>query len=191
MQIEQHRCGWCEGDSLYEAYHDLEWGVPIYDDKILFEFLVLESFQAGLSWITILKKRENFRLAFDNFDYNHIATYDERKIEELLQDSGIIRNSLKVRAAVSNANAFLRIQKEFGSFKNYFWAFTDHKPIKNHWNHYRDAPATTTLSDQISKDLKERGFKFMGSTVTYAFMQAVGMVNDHEVNCFRYDQVSY
>lgn len=184
------RCGWCVGDELYEAYHDEEWGVPVYDDDRLFEFLVLETFQAGLSWITILRKRENFRKAFDDFDYKKIAAYDEEKIGELLQDTGIVRNKLKIRATVNNAQAFMRIQKEFGTFSEYVWGFVDHKPIKNKVVEYKKAPATTETSDRLSKDLKKRGFKFVGSTVIYAHMQATGMVNDHEVHCFRYREVS-
>jgi DNA-3-methyladenine glycosylase I len=177
------------GDPLYEAYHDTEWGVPVKDDSTLFEFLILETFQAGLSWITVLRKRENFREAFDNFDYNKIAQYNQTKIDSLLQNPGIIRNKLKVNATVSNARAFMATQKEFGSFSKYIWDFVNGNPIKNEWENYRDAPATTELSDIISKDLKKRGFKFVGSTVIYAHMQATGMVNDHEVNCFRYHEV--
>lgn len=186
---EKHRCGWCLGDALYEAYHDTEWGVPVKDDATLFEFLILETFQAGLSWITILRKRENFRSAFDNFNYKKIANYNQTKINELLQDEGIIRNKLKVRATVSNAQAFLQMQEKFGSFANYIWSFVDNKPIKNAWSNYKDAPANTGLSDIISKDLKIHGFKFVGSTVVYAHMQATGMVNDHEIECFRYEEV--
>ena len=187
--MEKHRCGWCVGDPLYEAYHDLEWGVPVKDDATLFEFLVLETFQAGLSWITILRKRENFRLAFDHFDYRKIAGYGDQKTAELLENPGIVRNKLKVHGTVTNAKLFMEIQKEFGSFSNYIWGYVDGKPIKNAWKDYRDAPASTPLSDTISKDLKKRGFKFVGSTIIYAFMQAVGIVNDHEVNCFRYNEV--
>ncbi len=187
--MEKHKCGWCLGDDLYESYHDLEWGVPVKDDDTIFEFLILETFQAGLSWITILKKRENFRKAFDHFDYKKIAKYDQKKIDSLLQDSGIIRNKLKVNATVSNAIAFMAVQKEFGSFSNYIWAFVDGKPIINKIKNYKDAPANTSVSDALSKDLKKRGFKFVGSTVVYAHMQATGMVNDHEVNCFRYHEV--
>ena len=183
------KCGWCVGDPLYEAYHDEEWGVPVKDDETLFEFLILETFQAGLSWITILRKRENFRRAFDQFNYHIIAGYDEEKIAELLQDAGIIRNRLKVRATVSNAQAFLKIQDEFGSFSDYIWGFVDGQPIKNKLEDYKKGPATTALSDTISKDLKKRGFKFVGSTVVYAHMQATGMVNDHEISCFRYEEV--
>ncbi len=187
--MNKHRCGWCEGDSLYEDYHDNEWGVPVKDDKTLFEFLILETFQAGLSWITVLKKRENFRKAFDNFDYKKIASYGQDKIDELLDNPGIIRNKLKVNATISNAQAFMEVQKEFGSFSSYIWGFVDGKPIKNKLQNYKEGPATTPLSDTISKDLKKRGFKFVGSTVIYAQMQATGMVNDHEISCFRYEQV--
>lgn len=187
--MERHRCGWCLGDDLYEAYHDYEWGVPVKDDDTIFEFLILETFQAGLSWITILRKRENFRKAFDNFDYKKIATYGQKKIDTLLQDPGIVRNRLKVNATVSNAQAFMKVQQEFGTFSNYIWGFVDSKPIKNAFKTYKDAPANTKLSDAISKDLKKRGFKFVGSTVVYAHMQATGMVNDHEIQCFRYHEV--
>ena len=189
MMLEKQRCEWCGTDPLYVKYHDEEWGVPVRDDKILFEFLILETFQAGLSWITILRKRENFRKAFDDFDYKLIATYDHVKIDSLLLDEGIIRNKLKVHSAITNAKAFMDIQKEFGSFSEYMWGFVDHKPIKNIWKSHRDAPATTAISDALSKDLKKRGFKFVGSTVMYAHMQAVGMINDHVVNCFRYREV--
>ncbi|HLA56150.1 MAG TPA: DNA-3-methyladenine glycosylase I [Flavobacterium sp.] len=178
------RCAWCGNDELYQKYHDEEWGRPVYDDRLLFEFLILETFQAGLSWITILRKRENFRKAFDHFDYKKIAKYDEDKIQELMQDAGIIRNQLKIRAAVTNALAFMEVQKEFGSFSKYIWGFTDGKPIENHRKTMRDIPATTPLSDAISKDLKKRGFKFVGSTVVYAHMQATGMVNDHVADCW-------
>jgi len=187
--MTKHRCGWCLGYPIYEAYHDTEWGVPVKDDATLFEFLILETFQAGLSWITILRKRENFRKAFDNFDYKRIVNYNQKKIDLLLEDAGIIRNKLKIKATISNAQAFIDIQKEFGSFSNYIWAFTNDKPIKNKVKNYKEAPPTTALSDTISKDLKKRGFKFVGSTVIYAHMQATGMVNDHEVNCFRYNEV--
>lgn len=183
------RCGWCEGDPLYEKYHDEEWGVPLYDDDSIFEFLILETFQAGLSWITILRKRENFRRALDGFDYHKIAAYSEEKIQDLLQDTGIIRNKLKIRATVTNALAFMEVQKEFGSFSKYIWNFVDHQPVQNRVVEYKKAPATTAVSDRLSKDLKKRGFKFVGSTVMYAHMQATGMVNDHEIDCFRYEQV--
>ncbi|MBT8255638.1 MAG: DNA-3-methyladenine glycosylase I [Bacteroidia bacterium] len=183
------RCDWCGSDPLYVAYHDQEWGVPVKDDRILFEFLILETFQAGLSWITVLRKRENFRKAFDRFDYRKVAEYNENKIASLLQDSGIIRNKLKVRAAVSNAKAFMEVQEEFGSFKNYIWGFVEDQPIKNAWTIMADIPANTELSDRISADLKKRGFKFVGTTVVYAHMQATGMVNDHITACFRYDEI--
>ncbi|PWI30730.1 DNA-3-methyladenine glycosylase I [Flavobacteriaceae bacterium LYZ1037] len=187
--MAKHKCGWCVGDDLYEAYHDQEWGVPIKDDDIFFEFLILETFQAGLSWITILRKRDNFRKAFDNFNYKKIANYKQDKIDSLLLDAGIIRNKLKVNSAITNAKLFIEIQKEFGSFNNYIWTFVNGKPIKSKYKNYQDAPATTKESDTLSKDLKKRGFKFVGSTVMYAFMQATGLVNDHEVGCFRYDDV--
>ena len=183
------KCGWCIGNPLYEAYHDEEWGTPVYDDDTLFEFLILETFQAGLSWITVLRKRENFRKAFDNFDYKKVATYNQKKVDTLLQDSGIIRNKLKVNATITNAQSFMKIQEEFGSFSAYIWEFVKGKPIKNKIKNYNEGPANTPLSDTISKDLKKRGFKFVGSTVVYAHMQATGMVNDHEVSCFRYNIV--
>jgi DNA-3-methyladenine glycosylase I len=185
----KNRCGWCEGDPLYEAYHDKEWGVPIYDDKTLFEFLILETFQAGLSWITVLRKRENFRKAFDDFDYKKIAQYQQTKIDSLLQDAGIIRNKLKVNATITNAQAFMKVQKEFGSFSKYIWDFVDGKPIKNTYQTLNNVPANTPISDMLSKDLKKRGFKFVGTTVVYAHMQATGMVNDHVKDCFRYHEV--
>ncbi|MBP6182547.1 DNA-3-methyladenine glycosylase I [Flavobacterium sp.] len=182
---EKIRCKWCVGIAIYEKYHDEEWGVPIYDDQKLFEFLILETFQAGLSWITILKKRENFKLAFDDFDYRKVALYTEDKIQELLQNAGIIRNQLKIRAAVSNAVAFMKVQEKFGSFSKYIWEFTEGKPINNNRKNLKEVPATTPLSDTISKDLKKRGFKFVGSTVVYAHMQATGMVNDHIEDCWK------
>lgn len=178
------RCGWCLSSDLYRKYHDEEWGTAVYDDTTLFEFLLLETFQAGLSWITILNKRENFRKAFDNFDYQKIANYSEEKIQELLLDAGIIRNKLKVYSAVTNAQNFIKIQEEFGSFSKYIWAFTNGRPIDNKPKTLKDVPATTPLSDAISKDLKKRGFKFVGSTVVYAHMQATGMVNDHITECW-------
>jgi DNA-3-methyladenine glycosylase I len=180
----KNRCAWCEKDDLYRDYHDNEWGKPVYDDDKLFEFLILETFQAGLSWYTVLVKRENFRKAFDNFDYKKIAKYNDSKIEELLENEGIIRNKLKVKATVSNAIAFMEVQKEFGSFSKYIWNFVDGKPIDNKPKTLKDVPATTPLSDAISKDLKKRGFKFVGSTVMYAHMQATGMVNDHVEDCW-------
>jgi DNA-3-methyladenine glycosylase I len=187
--MENHRCGWCEGDSLYEAYHDLEWGVPVTGDQKLFEFLLLETFQAGLSWITILKKRENFRKAFDDFDPQKIAVYGPDKIASLLTDSGIVRNRLKIRGSVTNARAFLGVREEFGSFSAYYWGFTEGKQIRNQFADSRDVPSKTPLSDRISADLKKRGFTFVGSTIIYALMQATGMVNDHEIKCFRYNEI--
>jgi len=186
---ELKRCGWCEGDPLYEAYHDHEWGIPVLDDATLFEFLTLETFQAGLSWITVLRKRNNFREAFDNFDYRKIAQYKDTKVTELMQNAGIIRNQMKIRAAVTNAQSFMMIQDEFGSFSKYIWEFVEGEPIQNEVEDYKKAPATTEISDKLSKDLKKRGFKFVGSTVIYAHMQATGMVNDHQVDCFRYKPV--
>ena len=183
--MDKIRCDWCRNDPLYVKYHDEEWGIPVYRDEKLFEFLLLESFQAGLSWITILRKRENFKRAFDHFDYEKISSYDECKIQELLKDPGIIRNKLKVRAGISNALKFMEVQKEYGSFSRYLWAFVEGQPIVNHWESTADIPATTKLSDQISKDLKNRGFKFVGSTIVYAYMQAIGMVNDHVKTCFK------
>lgn len=187
--MDKIRCGWCKNDPLYMAYHDTEWGVPVYEDDKLFEFLILETFQAGLSWITILRKRENFRNAFDNFDYKKIASYSETKFEELLLDAGIIRNKLKIKATISNAVAFMEVQQEFGSFSNYIWSFTQGKPIKNNRKTLSELSATNELSDAISKDLKKRGFKFVGSTVIYAHLQATGMINDHVTDCFRYHEV--
>ncbi len=187
--MNKTRCTWCGDDPLYMEYHDIEWGTPVYDDATLFEFLILETFQAGLSWITILRKRENFRKAFDNFDYQKIANYSEDKYDSLLQDAGIIRNKLKIKATISNAKLFIHIQNEFGSFSKYIWAFTNGKPITNKFKNRHEVPATTDISDTLSKDLKKRGFKFVGSTVIYAFMQAIGMVNDHTTDCFRYKEV--
>ena len=178
------RCAWCEKDDLYRDYHDNEWGIPVYEDDKLFEFLILETFQAGLSWYTILKKREHFRKAFDQFNYKKISTYTEEKVQELLLDEGIIRNQLKIRATISNAQAFIKVQEEFSSFSKYIWGFVEGKPIDNKPKTTKDVPATTPLSDALSKDLKKRGFKFVGSTVMYAHMQATGMVNDHVEDCF-------
>jgi DNA-3-methyladenine glycosylase I len=171
------------------AYHDKEWGVPVHDDKLLFEFLILEGAQAGLSWSTILNKRDNYRRAFDRFDPRKVAKYDARKIKQLLADAGIVRNRLKINAAVQNAKAFLAVQKEFGTFDQYIWRFVGGKPIRNGWSSHKKIPARTAESDAMSKDLLKRGFKFVGSTICYAFMQAVGMVNDHTRDCFRYKQV--
>jgi DNA-3-methyladenine glycosylase I len=187
--MDKTRCDWSTKDPLYIVYHDNEWGVPLHDEQQLFEFLILETFQAGLSWITVLRKRENFREAFDNFEYKKVALYDEAKIQELLQNKGIIRNKLKVRSAISNALAFMEIQKEFGSFDKYIWGFVGAKPIQNNRKTMSELPATTEISDKLSKDLKKRGFKFVGSTVIYAHMQATGMVNDHVVDCFRHKEV--
>lgn len=184
MLQDKIRCSWCLSSELYKNYHDHEWGKPVYEDAIFFEFLVLETFQAGLSWITILNKRENFRKAFDNFDYKKIANYNDDKILDLLQDSGIIRNKLKVYSAVTNSQNFIKIQDEFGSFSKYIWGFVDGKPIVNQPKKLSEVTATTLLSDIISKDLKKRGFKFVGSTVVYAFMQATGIMDDHVVDCF-------
>lgn len=182
------RCPWPANDRLYQNYHDKEWGVPIHNDKKLFEFLLLEGFQAGLSWRTILYKRQNFRKAFDNFDFNKVAKYDKRKINSLMEDAGIIRNQLKINSAVSNAKAFISVRKEFGTFDKYIWGFVEGKPIKNKFKSLKELPARTELSDLISIDLKKRGFKFVGSTIVYAHMQATGMVNDHLTNCFRYNE---
>jgi len=187
--MEKTRCGWAGKDELYIKYHDEEWGVPVKDDDKQFEFLILETFQAGLSWITILRKRENFRKAFDNFDYKKIARYNEAKIQSLLQDEGIIRNQLKVRATVTNALAFIKVQEEFGSFTNYIWGFVNHGSVNGKRKSLKEVPATTELSDKLSKDLKKRGFKFVGSTVVYAHLQATGIVNDHVTNCFRHSEV--
>jgi len=191
MTIEGHknRCDWAGDDPLYQKYHDEEWGVPVYDDAILFESLILETFQAGLSWITILRKRENFRKAFDHFNYKKIAKYTANKESKLLQNAGIIRNKLKIKAAINNAQAFMKVQEEFGSFSKYLWAFVDGKPIQNKFKTMSEIPANTPLSDTISKDLKKRGFKFVGSTVIYAHMQACGMVNDHLTTCFKYKEI--
>ena len=182
----KNRCSWCGDDPLYISYHDEEWGVPLYDDQALFECLILETFQAGLSWITVLKKRENFRDAFDHFDYHKIATYDDKKIESLLQNSVIIRNKLKILSAISNAKYFIEIQNEFGSFRKYIWGFVNENSIKNNFKTSSEYPVKTPLSEVISKDLINRGFKFVGATTIYAFMQAIGIVNDHVKNCFRY-----
>ncbi|MDG4655180.1 DNA-3-methyladenine glycosylase I [Chryseobacterium arthrosphaerae] len=182
--MEKIRCGWCEKDDLYRKYHDDEWGRPVYDDETIFEFLILESFQAGLSWYTILSKRENFRKAFDNFDYRKMAAYSDQKTEELMNNPGIIRNRLKILAAITNAQKFMDVLTEFGSFSRYIWGFVDGKPLDRAPESLADVPATTEISDAISKDLKKRGFKFMGSTVVYAHMQATGMVNDHIESCF-------
>ena len=186
----KNRCAWVPSDhDIYIKYHDTEWGVPVHDDRLLFEFLTLEGFQAGLSWITVLKKRENFRKAFDDFNPQIISMYDDDKINELMNNTGIIRNNRKIKATINNARAFLNIVEKQGSFDSYIWQFVDGIPIKNHWKTVEDIPVSTPLSDKMSKDLKEVGFKFVGSTICYAHMQATGMVNDHTVNCFRYKEV--
>lgn len=182
----KHRCFWVTESKLYQDYHDFEWGKPVYDDETLFEFLILETFQAGVSWITILNKRENFRTAFDNFDYKKIAKYPESKFQKLMQDKGIIRNKLKIRSAITNAQLFIEIQNEFGSFSKFIWNYVNGVPIVNQFHKKEQVPATTEISDRISKDLKKRGFKFTGSTIMYAYMQAVGMVNDHTTDCFKF-----
>jgi DNA-3-methyladenine glycosylase I len=183
-----NRCPWAQ-DELNAKYHDTEWGVPVHDDRLLFEMLILEGAQAGLSWITILKKRENYRRAFDNFDARRIAKYDAKRVEKLMGDPGIVRNRLKIESTVRNAKAFLEVQKEFGSFDAYIWQFVGGKPIQNRRRSMKDIPARTQESDAMSKDLLKRGFKFVGSTICYAYMQAVGMVNDHITDCFRYDAI--
>ncbi len=183
--MEKQRCSWAK-KPLDIEYHDNEWGVPVHDDRKLFEFLVLDAFQAGLSWSTILKKRENFRTAFDNFNYKKIANYHQDKIDELLQNEGIIRNRLKINATIKNAKAFMKVRQEFGSFDKYIWSFVGGKTIVNKWKDLKEIPTTSNESEAMSKDLKKRGFTFVGSTICYAFMQAAGMVNDHEINCFRY-----
>ena len=180
------RCHWVNNEQIYIDYHDHEWGIPLHDDNLLFEFLILEGFQAGLSWITILKKRDNFRKAFDDFKVLRVVKYGEQKLEELMQNSGIIRNKLKIQAAIINAQLFLEIQQEFGSFDKYIWQFTEDKVIVNHWDNPSQIPENTPISDLMSKELKKRGFKFIGTTICYAFMQATGMVNDHLVNCVSY-----
>jgi len=188
--MTKHRCGWANpNNELYTKYHDEDWGVPVHDDKKLFEMLILEGAQAGLSWETVLKKRENYQKAFDYFDPQKVAKYDEKKKEDLLQNKGIIRNRLKIKSAIQNAKAFLEIQNEFGSFDKYIWGFVQRKPIQNSFSSISQIPPKTELSDTISKDLKKRGMNFLGSTIVYAFMQSIGMVNDHEVDCFRYSEI--
>lgn len=187
---DRTRCGWCGTDPLYVAYHDREWGVPVHDDRTLFEFLVLEGAQAGLSWITILKKREGYRRAFEGFDPARVARFSRRRVERLLQDPSIVRNRLKVQSAVRNAAAFLEVKAEFGSFDAYQWGFVDGRPRVNRWRTLGELPARTKESDALSKDLKRRGFSFVGSTIVYAHMQAVGMVNDHVLSCFRHAELS-
>jgi len=183
------RCAWCSEDPMYKAYHDTEWGVPIYEDDLLFEFLILEGMQAGLSWLTILKKRNAFKKAFSNFDAKKITKYNEEKLEKLLLDETIIRNKLKIHSVVKNAKSFLEIQKEWGNFSDYIWSFVNKQSIQNVWETAKQVPAKTEISDFMSKDLKKRGFNFVGSTICYAFMQAVGMVNDHTTDCFRHEEI--
>jgi DNA-3-methyladenine glycosylase I len=187
--MSRKRCAWAGNDDLYQKYHDTEWGVPLHDDQRLFEFLILEGAQAGLSWITILRKRDNYRAAFDNFDANRIAAYDSNKIESLLQDAGIVRNRLKIQAAIINAQKFLDVQDEFGSFDRFIWQFVDGKTIQNSRRSLADIPSSTAESDAMSKELKRRGFKFVGTTICYAHMQATGMVNDHTTDCFRHGEL--
>ena len=183
---EHTRCTWCGDDPLYQLYHDREWGVPCRDDQTLFEFVVLEGAQAGLSWITILRKRENYRKAFANFDVHKVAAFGQQDIERLLQDAGIVRNRLKIASAISNARCFIELQNQYGSFSDYFWGFVDDTPITNHWSSVAQIPASTELSDKISKDMKRRGFKFFGTTICYAHLQATGVINDHTTDCFRH-----
>ena len=187
--MKSDRCSWCGDDPLYVAYHDEEWGVPVYDDRTLFEFLILEGAQAGLSWSTILRKREGYRVAFDGFDAEKVARYDGIRISALLTDPRIVRNQLKIGSAVTNAQAFLNIQEEWGSFSDYIWSFVDRRPIQNKWLSLAEIPAKTPLAEALSKDLKKRGFRFVGPTIIYAHMQATGMVNDHLVDCFRYPEI--
>ncbi|MBY8999480.1 MAG: DNA-3-methyladenine glycosylase I [Candidatus Heimdallarchaeota archaeon] len=187
--MDVKRC-WGEKDDLSRAYHDNEWGTPVHDDQVLFEFIILEGAQAGLNWNTILNKRENYGKALDGFDFNKVAKYGEKDIERLLNDAGIVRNKLKVRSAVQNAQAFIAIRKEFGSFNKYLWAFVDNKPINNGFKTWKEVPAKTELSDKISKDLKKRRMNFVGNTIIYAFMQAVGLVNDHLISCFKYEEIT-
>jgi DNA-3-methyladenine glycosylase I len=183
------RCEWSGSDPLYIAYHDEEWGVPVHDDRLLYEFLVLEGAQAGLSWLTILRKRENYRTAFENFDFERIAVYTDKDLERLLGDPGIVRNRLKLQSAIRNARSVLEIRKEFGSLDSYLWDFVGGSPIQNNWKSMAELPAKTDLSEAMSKDLKKRGFNFIGPTICYAFMQAIGMVNDHTTDCFRYNEI--
>lgn len=185
----KQRCEWANKNDAEKEYHDKEWGIPIYDDRLLFEYLILEAAQAGLSWSTILAKRENYQIAFDNFEAEKIAKYTQTKIDELITNKGIVRNKLKINATIVNAKIFLEVQEEYGSFSNYIWSFVDGKTIQNNWNSINDVPAKTDISDKMSKTLKKRGFKFIGSTICYAFMQATGMVNDHTTSCFRHKEV--
>ena len=183
------RCKWADSNELMKEYHDKEWGTPQRDDKMLYELLILEGMQAGLSWNTVLQKRDNFRKAFDNFDYNKIMGYKEKKIEELMQNEGIIRNRLKIQSVITNAKSFIKVQEEFGSFNKYIWDFVNNKPVHNAWKKLEDLPPNTELSNRISKDMKKRGFKFIGTTIIYSFLQAIGVVNDHTTDCFRYKEL--
>lgn len=185
-----HRCSWVGNDPVYIEYHDREWGVPVYDDQRLFEMLILEGAQAGLSWITVLRKRQNYRQAFDQFDPEKIIKYDEHKVENLLKNQGIIRNRLKIESVIKNARAYLQVYAEFGTFSKYIWSFADTGPKINHWKNLKEIPASTQQSDIMSRDLKKRGFKFVGSTICYAYMQAIGMVNDHTIDCYRYKEIN-
>lgn len=190
MAGQKKRCPWCEGTEIYLAYHDEEWGTPVHDDRVQFEFLVLEAAQAGLSWLTVLRKRDSYRAAYDDFDVAKVARYGKRKTDSLLADPGIIRNRLKVEASINNAARFIEVQEEFGSFDRYLWGFVDGRPVRNHWKDLSEVPARTELSDRVSKDLKERGFRFVGSTIIYSHLQATGLVNDHLVDCFRYRELA-
>ena len=190
MAVEPVRCTWAGNDPLYRRYHDREWGVPVYRDRKLFEFLVLEGAQAGLSWITILRKRPAYRAAFHRFDFTRVAGYGERDVRRLLADAGIVRNRLKIRSAIGNARAFMAVRQEFGTFSRYMWAFVDGRPLQNRWREQRQVPPRTALSDRLSKDLRERGFNFVGSTIIYSHMQAIGMVNDHVMGCFRHRELA-
>ncbi len=189
MPNQKDRCGWCHGQEIYIDYHDHEWGIPVHDDQKLFEMLILEGAQAGLNWITILKKRDHYRKVFDYFEVEKVAAYRDKKIQQLLSDPGIIRNKLKINAAVTNAKAFLAVQEEFGGFNDFIWQFTDGVPLQNAWPSLKEVPAVTNESQQMSKHLKKRGFKFVGPTICYAFMQAIGMVNDHITTCFRWKEI--
>ena len=189
-EARDKRCTWCGSDPQYVAYHDQDWGVPVYDDTLLFEMLILEGAQAGLSWLTILKKRDNYRKAFHAFDAARIARYDQHEIDRLMQDTGIVRNRLKIESTIKNARGFLQIRDEFSSFSDYLWKYVEGKPIINSWQNLSAIPAHTELSDQLGKDLKKRGFNFVGSTICYAFMQSIGMVNDHTTDCFRYREIN-
>ena len=187
--MKKYRCDWCGDDPDYVRYHDREWGVPIHSDKKLFEMLTLEGAQAGLSWITVLKKRQAYRHAFERFDFNKIAGFSDQDIERLLQNPGIIRNRLKIKSTVKNARAFIEVRRDFKTFNNFIWSFVDYSPIQNQWNTLDEVPARTIMSDKISKELKARGFSFIGSTICYAYMQSIGMVNDHLVSCYRYKEL--